>query len=504
MLAPQTAAAGCGILPAGDNARAFSLAIDLPARTSRGLLRALHEQLRSAILDGRLAAGLQLPSTRALCLQLRISRNTVVTTYDLLLSEGYLVARPGAGTFVAPIARRPRPVQGPRGADSRLTARWRDAAPIPPPVRHRDLHDFRLGVPDTRHFPYDTWRRLLNRSLRELARAPAAYEHPAGLEALRSAIAGHISFARAVACTADDIVVTAGAQGAFDLLARVLITPGKTVVAVEDPGYPYARNTFAAAGALVRPVPVDDEGLIVEALPTEARVVYVTPSHQFPLGVPMSPARRAALLRFAAQHDAVIIEDDYDGEFRYEGRPLDALQTLDDRGCVFYVGTFSKSLFPALRQGFLVAPPWATDALMRARQIAGLHGPWLEQRALSLFISEGHLARCVRRMRRIYDGKRRRLTASIERHCAGQLTLLPTYAGLHLAALLPGGCDADAVVRAAARRGIALESLTRYSSTQAASAGLVFGYGLLREEHSDEIARSLSAAISQAGSDTSN
>lgn len=498
MLSPRPAPSTRAVPPGADEARALALAVDLPARSTRGLLRALHEQLRGAILDGRLAAGLQLPSSRALALQLRVSRNTVVSTYDLLLSEGYLVARPGAGTFVASISRRARPVPRSTGPDARLAARWRDAVPRPPHVRQRDLHDFRLGVPDTTHFPFDTWRRLLGRSLRELARSPAAYEHPAGLESLRAAIGGHISFARAVACRTEDIVVTGGAQGAFDLLARVLVTPGKTVVAVEDPGYPYARASFATAGALVRAVPVDDEGLIVDQLPSDARVVYVTPSHQFPLGVPLSPARRAALLRFAARHNAVIIEDDYDGEFRYEGRPLDALQTLDDRGCVFYVGTFSKSLFPALRQGFLVAPPWATDALMRARQIAGLHGPWLEQRALSLFIGEGHLARCVRRMRRIYDGKRRRLLSALERHCGGELEPLPTYAGLHMAARLSHGTDADAVVVQAAQRGIVLESLTRYSDAKPGPMGLVFGYGLLREEHCDDIARSLAAAIRAA------
>ncbi|WP_329955905.1 PLP-dependent aminotransferase family protein [Cupriavidus necator] len=225
---------------------------------------------------------------------------------------------------------------------------------------------------------------------------------------LREAIASHVSFARAVACGADDVVVTSGAQQAFDLIARVLVTPGKTVVAVEDPGYPPLRHAFAAAGARLVPVPVDDEGMQVDQLPAGARVICVTPSHQFPLGATLSLARRRALLAFARRHGAVVVEDDYDGEFRHGGRPLDALQTLDQDQLVWYVGTFSRSLFPGLRLGYAVVPPWARDAVVAAGQYTDWHSALLAQDTLAAFMAEGHLARHIRKMRAAYTGRRDR------------------------------------------------------------------------------------------------
>lgn len=478
----------------------FELPITLPSRPSRDLLRAVHGQLRAAILDGRLRPGLRLPATRALASALGVSRNTALASYDLLLSEGYLVARPGAGTYVAnvlPRPVRPRARAGDPRADGRLSAFWRKPPSAPAPMLGISYRfDFRLGLSDKAPFPFQVWRRLSARALRALSKAPAAYAEPEGRLELRDAIAKHVSFARAVACQAEDVVVTAGAQQAFDLLARILVSPGQTTVAIEDPGYPPLRAVFAAAGANIAAVPVDSEGLMVDRLPAATRVICVTPSHQFPLGVLMSPGRRAALLDFAQTNRAVVIEDDYDGEFRLGGRPLEALQTLDRDASVFYVGTFSKSLFPALRLGFVVAPPWARGALVRAKQLTDWHGPVLAQDTLAAFIAEGHLARHVRKMRRVYGDRRAALLAALAGHCGDRLQPIPGDAGLHLAAKLAAPLKADALIAKAADDGISLQTLGEFAVQAPTPNGLAFGYGMIRAEQIDEAVRRLARAMS--------
>lgn len=466
----------------------FSLGIEIPPPGSRDRLRALHRQLQAAILDGRLRPGLRLPASRALAEGLGVSRNTAVAAYDLLLSEGYLFGRPGAGTFVADILPRRAAMAAPAAdaADRRLAAFWRDL-PQPPASPGLAEFDFGAGLPDKSLFPFPVWRRLSARALRQLERVPTVYAAPEGQPALRAAVARHVSFARAVACAAGDVIVTGGAQQAFDLLARILVTPGETVVAVEDPGHPPTRRAFAAAGAVLAPVPVDDEGMVVELIPPGASVVCVTPSHQFPLGSTLSPRRRARLLDLARAGDAVVIEDDYDGEFRFGSRPLDALQTLDRSGAVFYVGTFAKSLFPALRLGYVVAPPWAHRALAAAREVADAHGPVLPQETLAAFIDEGHLARHIRRMRKVYEHRREALLAALARHFGGRLVPIPATAGLHLAArLTDGGSAAEAAARAAAV-GVRAVPLQRFAlEPDAAPNGFVFGYGLIAAERIDE------------------
>jgi GntR family transcriptional regulator/MocR family aminotransferase len=427
----------------------------------------------------------------------------MLAAYDLLLSEGYLLARPGAGTYVADTLPRSRRGRVAKGASARRDPRLvpvgvpgADLAPTLQPQRARD--DFRVGLPDTGAFPFDIWRRLSDRALRRIAREPADYAEPQGQAALREAIAKHVSFTRAVGCTADDIVVTAGAQQAFGLLARILVVPGRTVVAVEQLFYPSLREALTAAGAKVVTVPTDAEGLCVDRLPPEVRVICVTPSHQFPTGVAMSPQRRAALLAFARARNAVVIEDDYDSEFRFAGRPLDALQTLDRAESVCYVGTFSKSLFPALRLGFVVTPPWARAALVRARELADWHGPVLGQEALAAFIAEGHLARHIRKMRKIYSARRAALLEALVKHGAGRLEVIPSDAGLHLSAWLRSDMRADVVVERAAAAGIALPPLSRYALDPQAPGvpnGLAFGYGLIDESQIDGAIRRLAALL---------
>ena len=483
----------------------LQIEIALPEHGSREILHALHRQLRGAIVEGRLAAGLRLPSSRSLARSCGVARNTVLAAYDLLLAEGYIVTRPGGGTFVGEVASRGDAVPTAAasasritaGGDPRLNSRWR----VPPALVRLDPsanydYDFILGLPDKRAFAFDVWRRLSARALRGLSRAPAVYAEPEGRAALREAIAHHVSYARAVACEAGDIVVTAGAQQAFDLLARVLVTPGKTVVALEDPGYPPLRRAFALAGARIAGVSVDAEGIVVDALPPDARVICVTPSHQFPLGVPMLAARRRALLAFAQRHGAVVIEDDYDGEFRHDDRPLDALQTLDRHASVCYVGTFSKCLFPGLRMGYVAAPAWVRDALVAARQCADWHGNLLAQDTLAAFMREGHLVRHIRKMRTQYRARRDALLEALARHCGAFMLPVAPVAGLHLAAGLDASVRADALVSAAARAGIRVQALAGFAiEPRTALEGLAFGFGMIEAQRIDAAIARLAACV---------
>jgi GntR family transcriptional regulator/MocR family aminotransferase len=465
----------------------FGFDLELPERGSRMVLRDLHAKLRAAVLDGRLPPGARLPPSRNLADALRVSRNTAVAAYDLLLSEGFLEARRGAGTFVSrPLTRletRSDPAQA-----LRLAPLWREL----PNFSHDPLeagpsprYDLRPGLPDKLQFPHEVWRRLSVRALHALSKTRAAYAEPEGRPALRTAIAHHVAFSRGVACDSESVVVTNGAQQAFDLIARILVTPNRTKVIVEDPGYPPLHFAFAAAGAQVGGIQVDHEGLVVEALPDDARIVCVTPSHQFPLGPTMSLRRRMALIRWAHQQNAVIIEDDYDGEFRYEGRPIDALQMLDrGRDAVFYIGSFSKSMFPTLRIGFVVAPAWARPALVEARRIADGHTPVHLQDTLASFIKDGHLARHVRKMRRIYSERRSRILEAIETHCEGLVVPIRSDpVGLHLAVRTPESKPADIVSRAF-RAGLSLRPISRYEIAGRGDIGLVLGFGMI---HVDEI-----------------
>ena len=467
----------------------FPFPVDVP-RERGERTRALHEQLRAAILDGRLPVGEHLPATRRVAEALGVARNTVIAAYDLLVAEGYLVPRQGARPRVADIARRPSLPEPAAASDvaSRFAPAWRTPFPRPPVPRALPPQNFRLGIPDHRHFPHVIWRRLMARELRRLAREPFIYAPSQGTEALRGAIARHVAFARAVACTADDLIVTSGAQQAFDLVARLLVTPGQTRVAVEEPGYPPVRAAFAAAGAQLVPIPVDDEGLRVDRLPDDVRIIGVTPSHQSPTGVAMSLHRRAELLDFARCRGAVVVEDDYDGEFRFGGRPLDALQTLDRDGRVFYVGTFSKSLFPALRKGFVVAPGWARDGLAMVKHCSDSHCDIVTQSALAAFIRDGHLARHVRHMRPIYAARRETLLDGLRGELGEWLEPIPSEAGLHLAARLRDPAAAARLMPVVLRHAPGAESIADYAMTRRVEPAVTFGYGVIDEA---EIAASL-------------
>jgi GntR family transcriptional regulator/MocR family aminotransferase len=434
----------------------------------------IYRQLRDAILDGRLRPGERVPPSRELARRLSVARNTVAAAYDRLVGDGFLVGRAGAGTFVAVIAAPAKPRRAPVGP-LQPVRRWDpllSLVPSTPPARY----DLRAGHPDPTLFPLATWRRLLGRSLR----AQAEYSDVSGFFPLCTAIARHIGLSRSVRAAPEDVLVTSGAQQALDLIGRVLIEPG-TVVAVEEPGYRPARRLFTSLGARVVGVPVDDAGIVVDALPRTARLVYVTPSHQHPLGTPMSLTRRSALLSWAEQHRAAIVEDDYDSEFRFSDRPLEPLQSLDRAGRVIYVGSFSKTLLPALRLGFLVAPAALRPALRAAKQVTDWHGEPAAQAALATFIDEGLLARHLRSVTRVYAARHELVCAAARGPLAPWFTLVPSAAGLHLALRCRAPLDVAGLVRRLRAAEVAVEPLSHFYATPPArpDRGLVIGYGTI-------------------------
>lgn len=466
----------------------FSFDVVLPCRGEGTVKQSLYQQLRSAILDGRIVPGTKLPATRQVATGLGVARNTVLAAYDLLIAEGYVIPRAGAKAVVVDVtARRLKPARRAAAApvaSSRMNPLWLTPALQRQQRRTLPERSFRLGTPEYRFFPHDTWRRLSARALRSWAKRPFTYSPSEGIAELREAIAHHVAFARAVACTADDVMVTSGAQQAFDLLARLLVVPGHTKVAVENPGYPPLRAAFIAAGAKIVPIALDDEGMRVSDLPDDVSVISVTPSHQSPTGAVLSLQRRTQLLHFARRRGAIVIEDDYDGEFRYGGRPLDALQMLDRDGTVFYVGTFSKSLFPALRKGFIVAPPWAHDALVRIKYCADAHSDVVTQTMLAAFMRDGHLARYVRRMSSVYAARWETLLEELAR-LDTWLQPIPCEAGLHLAARIRTPALATTIVSLAKRHLPGTQSTVEYSASPLGQPALAIGYGVVE---TDEIA----------------
>jgi GntR family transcriptional regulator/MocR family aminotransferase len=478
--------------PAARGADFFEIVLTRTSRGSRGAAARLYGEIRTAILDGRLSDGSKLPATRQAAAVLGVSRNTAAGIYDRLINEGLVEARQGSGTYVsAPRGRRtaPVPLERPPELDFRLNAFWASrevaealgfwrAGAQERPGPDGPVVDLRPAVVDLAQFPFDTFRAVLTRQLRRLERQPAPSRSPHGHQGnfrLRDAIARHIALTRAVSCQPQDLLVTSGAQQAFDLLARILVKPGGTLVAVENPGYPPLRVCFAAMGAQIVPVRVDEEGLVVADLPSGVGIICVCPSHQFPLGVTMSRRRRDALVAYARQHNTVIVEDDYDGEFRY-GEPLSALHSPETADLVFYVGTFSKCMFQALRLGYVVAPPWAMPSLVSAKNGTDWHSSGPLQLGTGAFIAAGHLRRHVRQMRNIY-AQRREVLASILSRDFPELLILPSFYGLHVTAIARCRLDLDAVTRRLAGEGVMLHSLQRYFCGPASLEGLVLGYG---------------------------
>jgi GntR family transcriptional regulator / MocR family aminotransferase len=467
----------------------FEIEMERPIPRSRSAARFLFCQLKDAILAGRLAAGTQLPASRKSAAFFGLSRNTVAEVYDQLSNAGLVVARHGSGTYVADLPPEPASLPSPASTYrlnpfwlqeevTKAMGFWHDELPIGP--RAHKVIDFRPALIDARLFPFDVFSRVSAKQLHGLKKKPPAYKSPQGNQGnfhLREAITKHIALTRAVVCRANDVVVTAGAQQAFDLLARVLVTPGKTTVAIEDPGYPPMRVAFAAAGARIAPVEVDEEGLIVDRLPARVGVICVCPSHQFPLGVTMSKRRRTALVEFARRNGSVIVEDDYDGEFRFGENPLQSLRASDAADVVFYIGTFSKCMLPSLRLGYVVVPDWARRTLVAAKNCLDWHCSMPLQLGVSAFIEGGHLARHVRKMRQVYRERRQRLFALLRQDFSEWLEPIPSLYGMHVAAWSRDGVDLNVAAQALADRAVKIHTLGRYHLMQSSRSGLVFGYG---------------------------
>ena len=446
---------------------------------SRGHRDEIYRQIRAAVLDGRLRDGDLLPPSRELAHQLAVSRTTVTAAYERLTAEGFLTGRVGAGTYVRSGAA-PRPVEPSSSSADGIQPRpeW-TAVPSPPlPFTDPPEFDFRAGVPDVRLFPFDTWRRLTAQILRGSQAERLTYGEPQGDPRLREELARHLAVSRNVRVSPDQLVISSGAQQTIDLIARVLLRPGD-LAAVEDPGYPPPRLLLGTLGVRVAPVPVDDEGIVVDSIPPGTRLVYVTPSHQYPIGIAMSPSRRRALLDWAEDNGAVVVEDDYDTEFRYSGRPLEPLHSLDSHGRVIYVGSFSKVLLPALRLGYLAAPPALAQALVKAKYLADWHSPTIEQAVIADFLAEGGFARHVRRMRGVYRARHDLLLAGLRAEFGDVLEPVPAAAGLHLSATAE--IDLRGFARRAVSAGVRLYSIADFSVT-ARRHGLLFGYGAIANE----------------------
>jgi GntR family transcriptional regulator/MocR family aminotransferase len=461
------------------------------ADTRAPLHRQVYARVRGAILDGAFAPGHRLPSTRTLAADLGLSRITVESAFTQLRAEGFVVRRVGSGSYVADVipehARPPRRLErSARAASpttkSRVRATLSDrgrtilhSALAPEPI---GVRVFQPCMPALDAFPQATWARLLARRARRHGTALLAYGEAAGHRPLREAIAAYLASSRGVRCTWEQVVVLSGAQQGIELAARLLLDPGDEAW-LEEPGYLGARGALRTAGATVVPVPVDDEGIDVAEgirLAPRARLAYVTPSHQYPLGVTMSLSRRLALLAWAERADAWIVEDDYDAEFRYSGRPIAAVQGLAASDRVLYVGTFNKVMFPSLRLAYLVAPPDLVDAVVAARALVDGHPPVHVQAALTDFVCEGHFGAHVRRMRALYEERRDALTGSLVAQLDGVLRVGPSDAGMHVAARLMRPVDDEGVVAAAAAAGLGVGALSRQYLRRNAVDGLLLGF----------------------------
>jgi GntR family transcriptional regulator/MocR family aminotransferase len=451
----------------------------------------LYAWFRSAIIEGRLRPGQRIPSTRSLSSELRISRIPVLNAYEQLRTEGYLETLIGGGTRVAQIivddAVAPRRSRG-RSADERaqsshtprrLSTRGAAFDTSTTDAWPPRFGAFRTGLPALEQFPVAVWAKLVNRHMRRLSKETMAYGDAIGYLPLREAIAEYLGTVRALRCDPSQILVTTGTQQGLQLTAQLLLETGDDVC-VEEPGYPGAPRAFMTVGARVVPVPVDGEGFIVENMISgspRARVAYITPSHQYPLGMTLSAGRRMQLLHWAKNSGGWIIEDDYDSEYRFASRPIGALQGMDTDARVIYLGTFSKVMFPALRLGYVVAPKDLVGAFSGALDAAGIFSSPLNQAVLTDFIREGHLGRHFRRMRVIYMERREALVKALRRHLGYSVEVVGSEAGMHLVVLLPRGIDDQAIARRAAAKCISAMPLSTCYRGEAVLSGLILGYG---------------------------
>jgi GntR family transcriptional regulator / MocR family aminotransferase len=484
-------------------ASAVAPVIALDRATDKPLHRQIYEGFRKAILEHRLRPLQQIPSTRALASDLGISRIPILEAYSQLLAEGFLESRVGAGTFISSqLAAQLGASQGSNGAprvgveSTRPVSRTSRALRLKIEPWAYGQGAFAIGQVATDQFPTDTWVRLVARHSRNVSGASLHFSDPRGSPDLRAAIADYLRTARGVNCDADQVIVVGGSQEALDLSARVLLDPESSVW-LEEPGYNLARHALALPGCNLVPVPVDREGLNValgiKLCPT-ARAAYVTPSHQFPLGVTMSAARRIQLLNWAQTSGAWIIEDDYDSEYRYGGTPIASLQGLDANARVIYIGTFSKILFPSLRVGYLVVPKDLVDRFMAMRVAMSIYPPYLTQAVLTDFINQGHFSRHIRRTRLLYAERRARLTQCLESEFGSELSVLEGESGMNLVVMLPEHARDVELSRRAAARGLWLWPLSPYYLGQPYK-GFVLGFGNVQASEMPAAVRRMSQVL---------
>lgn len=485
--------------PGGALLHGFSIVRDSPVP----IYRQLDASLRRLILDGTLTPGQKLPSTRDLAQELGVSRITVKSVYEQLVAEGYALAKTGAGTFVSggldieasPKIRRPRRQARPPTIE--ISERARTIMSSKASMRHGETGAFRPGVPALDLFPIKAWNKYLLEAATCADRRNLSYGEINGSAALRVSIARHLTDARSMQVDPEQIVITSGAQQAFVLIAFVLLNKGDTVW-YENPGHIAGRDVMQIMGANVAAVPIDDEGLDLDfAVRNHPKptLIFTTPSHQQPLGTTMSLGRRLALLSYAQENGAWIIEDDYDSEFRYRGRPLPALSALDSDRRVFYVGTFSKSMFAAIRLGYIVVPPGLGDAFAQARNLLGQSPSAMVEQAMSRFMEDGRFVEHIRKMRRVYRARRDMLFDCLTQDCADVLVPQPTDAGMHMLAWLKNGIGDQAAHLALLSAGIDSLPLSAYCIDPLGRPGIVLGFSGTPERRIPKLVRRMSDAL---------
>jgi GntR family transcriptional regulator / MocR family aminotransferase len=484
----------------------MELTLHLDHNSTTPLHRQVYAELRQAILSGRLSPGQRVPSTRSLSRTLAISRTTVTQSYEQLLSEGYLETRAGSGTFVCrqlpdrllqAVAIDPFDPAQPNLLKLSRYAQALDETPLVLQTFPTAEISFRYGRPALQHFPIVLWRKLLSRHCSADAEWLDYSLDPQGDMGLRMAIAQHLGQARAVQCDPSQIVIINGTQQALDLILRILVEPGETI-ALEDPGYLSARKVFQSHAVNLLPIPVDESGLIAEHLINSrlpVRLLYVTPSHQFPTGATLSLSRRLALLQWAQQTGAMIIEDDYDSEYRYGDRPIPALQGLDSNDSVIYIGTFSKVLFPSLRIGYLVLPPQLVPFIAKAKWLNDRQLPMLEQKVLADFIQGGHLESHIRKMRSHYDRLRQSLVKALQDYFGTRVTILGEKAGMHVMVRFLLDIESAEIMARSLQVGVGIVPAAPCYLAGGGDREFILGYGELTEsaivESVDRLAQAL-------------
>ena len=494
-----------------------SIPLQLSGEVGKPLHRQLEDALRRFILGGYLQRGERVPSIRELARQMHVAPATVAVAYEQLTAEGYLDPRVGSGTrvaselpdswMVAHDTSRHLALSRSRGSASRIPAPiasipqdpYVDRSVSPPPGELP--YDFRRGRPGLDLFPTTLWDRLLRQAWRSLAASPRRegldYGDPAGTRRFREAISNHLRSARGLRCSPDMIVATGGSHPAFDASARLLLGPGRACV-VEDPGYPLARRAIGATGGTVIGVGVDDRGLVTDALPKDAAMAMVTPSWQYPLGGTMPVARRMELLQWAHEVGAVVVEDDYDSEFRYEGYPLVSLQGIDSDERVIYVGTLSKSIYPGLRLGFAVVPNRIYRPFVSALELGQRGTPILEQTVVAMFVEQGHFERHLRRMRLAYARRQEALLQALNSFLSGRISASAAPAGLHLVGVLEDQrLTATEVAQRAREHGVGVTSLLPHQVSKRPDDRILMNYTGLKEDEIEEGVRRLARVFAQ-------